>query len=321
MTDQAPLGPAGIPVPDDGASNLSMSFDGNAPGEDAAPREGELPLTTTALRLHDHRLFQKGAVSEAGVTTGASSRQTASAPWQVVSPSARQPPASLPIAAGGSSSQDISPSAQSLFQPTSSTMNSLTIGDQRILQNQANISNVFVQNDRSPLLEQIAEHRHNQIIGQIANNFQEQLQAMGMNVMSGVSQLRVELAQAETRLGSEETQARQRLATGQSQLDSQANEINMARGEAQALAQRLSAAESHADATYARLRDQLHQAEAKAVSNADLLNAEMDSARVAAAQATHAVQATSEVEISRLTAEVRDFRVMMSHESEKRKNG
>ncbi|CAE7594010.1 unnamed protein product [Symbiodinium natans] len=316
MTDQAPLGPAGIPVPDDGASNLSMSFDGNAPGEDAAPR---LPLTTTALRLHDHRLFQKGAVSEAGVTTGASSRQTASAPWQVVSPSARQPPASLPIAAGGSSSQDVSPSAQSLFQPTSSTMNSLTIGDQRILQNQANISNVFVQNDRSPLLEQIAEHRHNQIIGQIANNFQEQLQAMGMNVMSGVSQLRVELAQAETRLGSEETQARQRLATGQSQLDSQANEINVARGEAQALAQRLCAAESHADATYARLRDQLHQAEAKAVSNADLLNAEMDSARVAAAQATHAVQATSEVEISRLTAEVRDFRVMMSHESEKRK--
>ena len=71
--------------------------------------------------------------------------------------------------------------------------------------------------------------------------------------------------------------------------------------------------------TYARLRDQLHQAEANAVSNADLLNAEMDSARVAAAQATRAVQATSEVEISRLTAEVRDFRMMMSHESEKRK--
>ena len=124
-------------------------------------------------------------------------------------------------------------------------MNRLTIGDQRILQNQANIRNMFVQNDRSPLLEQIAEHRHSQIVGQIANNFQEQLQAMGMNVMSGVSQLGVELAQAETRLGSEETQARQRLATGQSQLDSQATDINMARGEAQALAQRLCAAENY----------------------------------------------------------------------------
>ncbi|CAE6970116.1 unnamed protein product [Symbiodinium natans] len=317
MSDSAPLNPAGIPIPEDGASSLSMSFDGNAPGDEAPPRDSEPPLTTNALRIHDMRLFQRGAVSEAAAPTGAPSSLSTTTPWQVVSPHERQ--ASAPNVAERGSLQTFNPTAPSFSMPNSATMNSLMIGEQRLMQNQANVSQTFIQNDRSPLIEQIAEHRHNQILGQITNSFQEQMLSMGSHVMSGVSKLRVELAQAETRLGEEEQQARARFSTGQTQLESQALEINMARGEAHALAEKLRSAESHADLSYARLQEQLHLAEAKAMSNADLMNSELDSVRVSAAQATNAVQASSEVEINRLSAEVRDFRVVVSQESEKRK--
>ncbi|CAE7248212.1 unnamed protein product [Symbiodinium natans] len=317
MSDSAPLNPAGIPIPEDGASSLSMSFDGNAPGDEAPPRDSEPPLTTNALRIHDMRLFQRGAVSEAAAPTGAPSSLSTTTPWQVVSPHERQ--ASAPNVAKRGSLQTFNPTAPSFSMPNSATMNSLMIGEQRLMQNQANVSQTFIQNDRSPLIEQIAEHRHNQILGQITNSFQEQMLSMGSHVMSGVSKLRVELAQAETRLGEEEQQARARFSTGQTQLESQALEINMARGEAHALAEKLRSAESHADLSYARLQEQLHLAEAKAMSNADLMNSELDSVRVSAAQATNAVQASSEVEINRLSAEVRDFRVVVSQESEKRK--